>query len=83
MNFHSQSSGFCSPFLVDREERGVAGVLVEGLRLQPVNRLAVLKETHSLGPVVRACSVFMSSMDVFVIYVPIGIHRVINVWRAK
>lgn len=61
----------------------MAGVLVEGLRLQLVNGLAVPKATLHLCPAVSVCSVFMSFMYVFIIYVPIGIHRVINIWRAK
>lgn len=61
----------------------MAGRLVEGPRLQLVNRLAVPKGTHSSCPAVSACSVYMSFMYAFVICVPIGLHRLIDIWRAK
>lgn len=84
MHFHSQSSKLCSPpFLVGREERGVAGMLVEGPRLQLVNRLAVPKGTHPSCPAVGARSVCVSRMYVFIICVPIGLRRLIDIWRAK
>lgn len=81
--FHSQSSKFCFHFQIDREERGVAGILVKGPGLQLVNRLAAPKDTHTSCPAVGACSVFVSFMCVFIIYVPIGMLGVIDIWRAK
>lgn len=61
----------------------MAGMLVEGPRLQLVNRLAVPKGTHSSCPAVGARSVCLSFMYVFVICVPIGLRRLIDIWRAK
>lgn len=84
MHFHSQSSKLCSPpFLVGREERGAAGMSVAGPRLQLVNRLAVPKGAHSSCPVAGAGLVCGSCMYVFVICVPIGMRRLIDIWRAK
>lgn len=51
--------------------------------LQLVNKLAVPKDICDLCPAVSVCSVFMSFMYVLVIYIPLSIHRVTDIWRAN
>lgn len=56
---------------------------LKGPDLQFVSRWAVPGDPCLVCPAVSACSVSVSFMSVFVIYVPISIHKVTNIWRAK